>query len=958
MACLDDKLAHGLAAGTLDEAASAEARRHIDTCDSCRDLVAAVATTADTAPAPEVIGRYEIIGVLGSGAMGVVYEAKDPQLERRVAIKLLRGDAHRDRLLREARAAAQISHPNVIAVFDAGIADDEVFMAMELIRGRTLRQWLADKQRTWREIVDVCVKAGRGLAAIHRAGLVHRDVKPDNILVADDGRIVVTDLGLVRAEAGDSPIDGNAPIDLTQTGTLLGTPAYAAPEQLEGPRDIDARSDQFGYCVSAYEALAGARPFDGATLSGLRDAIDRGPAALDRADVPARIKTAIARGLAAEPAKRWPSMDDLVDELADVLAPKRRTAWIAVGALGLALASGVTFYVAARARVPGPSCTLGASTIAADWNPQVRAALERAFSASRVPYATSNWTAAAKLLDGYAAQWASAYDEACTATHVKKMQSAVTLDLRNQCLERRRVELRALLDVLRTPEATQVDQVSSAIGSLTPPSACGDAALLAATEPVPDDPAIRAKVSEARAGLARVDALAASGSYKEAAELGKTLSASAASIGYAPLVAEIDGTRGRILIDLNQWDEAKAALDNAQLAAERGRHHYERGNIVLALVYLAMQRNDPAGALVELQKADAIVTGLGGATANRARIADYRSQALAALGKIDEAKAAAETAVALYEEGEGKDTISLSSPLTQLAFVAYQKGDLVTSVKLLERVLQIQLLVFGPDHPRLGNAHTNLAFNLSAADRLDEAQQHAEAAQKIYSASFGDASEPYAEASRALVGILQRRGKLAEAEKLAREVVAKLKEPTPTVRYANALDDLGAAVMAQKRVDEALTLRQDALALREKLLPPGHPSLVSSQIDVADVLADLGRCKEALAIYEAAQKHTDGPEVPPYLAIAARLGRGRCLVETRRQAAAIAPLREALARNEHPDVDDDRKLRAMTNFVLAQALWPADKAGARAAAKAAQAEAGEIHADDLVAALATWVASH
>ncbi|NVB78608.1 MAG: serine/threonine protein kinase, partial [Kofleriaceae bacterium] len=479
MACLDDKVAHGLAMGTLDAETSAAARQHIDTCDSCRDLVAAVATEA--APAPEAIGRYQIESVLGSGAMGVVYEAKDPQLERRVAIKLLRGDAHRDRLLREARAAAQISHPNVIAVFDAGIADGEVFMAMELIRGRTLRQWLADKERTWREIASVCVKAGRGLAAIHRAGLVHRDVKPDNILVADDGRIVVTDLGLVRAEAGGSPIDGNAPIDLTQTGALLGTPAYAAPEQLDGPRDIDARSDQFGYCISVYEALAGARPFDGATLSGLRESIDRGPATLARADVPARIKTALARGLAADPAKRWASMDDLVDELDDVLAPKRRTAWLAVGAAALAVASGVALYAVARSRVPGPSCNLGASTIAADWNPDVRASLGNAFAASKVTYAKSSWDAAAKLLDDYASQWARAYDEACAATNVRKMQSAATLELRNQCLERRRVELRALLDVLRAPDATQVDQVSNAIGSLTPPSACGDSELLAAT---------------------------------------------------------------------------------------------------------------------------------------------------------------------------------------------------------------------------------------------------------------------------------------------------------------------------------------------------------------------------------------------------------------------------------------------------------------------------------------------
>jgi eukaryotic-like serine/threonine-protein kinase len=357
------------------------------------------------------------------------------------------------------------------------------------------------------------------------------------------------------------------------------------------------------------------------------------------------------------------------------------------------------------------------------------------------------------------------------------------------------------------------------------------------------------------------------------------------------------------------------------LAAERGREHLIRGQAYLGLAFIAMQKGDNAGALVELDRADAVIAGLGGAATNRARVEDYRGNALAGLDRLDEANAALARAIALYEQAEGRDSISLANPLTFQAYVAFQRDDHATAVKLLERALAIQLRALGPDHPRIAIAHTNLAFNLSAADRLDEAQQHAEAARTIFAHSLGEDSELYAEASRSLAGILERRGEHAKSEAIAREVVAKLGATTgkTSVRYANAIDDLAQAVTSQHRLDEALALRRETLAVREQALAPGHPSTVASLVELGDALAELGRCAEALPNYERAQTAADGPDMPPYLPIAARLGRGHCLVALGRRAAAVPLLRDALARNPDPKTDDDRKLAAQARAELERA---------------------------------------
>jgi serine/threonine-protein kinase len=358
--CVDDETIAELIEGHLDVSRGHEVTLHLDSCEGCRGVLAAAVRSLD--PVKDTVGRYIILDCIGAGAMGIVYTAQDPDLGRKVALKLLRldpavassNDAH-TRLLREAQAMAQLSHPNVITIYDVGTRGDEVFLAMELVDGGTLTDWMRVPDRSWRDVLVVFRKAGEGLAAAHRAGLVHRDFKPDNVLVGKDGGVRVTDFGLARFAAVDAPasqpaLDG-APAALatsmTGAGTLVGTPAYMAPEQLSG-QPADARSDLFGFCVALFEALHGERPFAGSSLVELKAAIERGdvrrPQTARARRIPAWLLRIVESGLRASPGKRPASMQTLLDALDAGLSRTRfvrgatAAALVGTGCVALALA--------------------------------------------------------------------------------------------------------------------------------------------------------------------------------------------------------------------------------------------------------------------------------------------------------------------------------------------------------------------------------------------------------------------------------------------------------------------------------------------------------------------------------------------------------------------------------------------------------------------------------------------
>jgi hypothetical protein len=517
---LPDEVA-ALLEGRLDASALHRVDVHVDRCQACRELVSAVTRAAhacedslhhvdpaDPSPlslAPTLphlrdddrqlavgarVGRYVVDERLGAGAMGVVYAAYDPELDRKVALKVLHGAAAADaghgaapldeRLLREAQVMAQLAHPNVVTVHDVGRVGARVFLAMELVDGETLRQWLRARRRPLAEVLAAFVAAGRGLAAAHRAGLVHRDFKPENVLVGRDGRVRVTDFGLAHAVSDPIATTKVRPHALnaadawrTVTRELAGTPYYMAPEQYRREA-VDARTDQFSFCVALYAALTGEHPLGPDPVGSLAEAASGGRIVSVRArsDVmPHWLRRVLARGLALSPSRRFPSMDSLLDELARTPSARRVRRAAAYAALSALALGGTLGYRAVAARV---SCQGAEARLAGIWDAERAQAVAHAFLATAKPNARVMVAQVSRLLTDYAQRWVSMRTEACYAARIRGLQSEPMLDLRTQCLDARLLELEDLTGRLTRADADMVDHGAGLVQALGTLGICAD----------------------------------------------------------------------------------------------------------------------------------------------------------------------------------------------------------------------------------------------------------------------------------------------------------------------------------------------------------------------------------------------------------------------------------------------------------------------------------------------------
>jgi tetratricopeptide (TPR) repeat protein len=719
------------------------------------------------------IGRYVVLGLLGRGGMGEVYAAYDPELDRKIAVKLLRArggastaDA-RTRLLREAQAIARLSHPNVVVVYDVGTFQDSVFIAMEFVEGHTLGYWLQEKTRPWREVLDVFQAAGRGLVAAHTAGLVHRDFKPENVMITKAGQVRVMDFGLARETGDDQPspsqqqsLDGaaraaalavTAPPDadpdetmklavsdtdapgpagsggylrlkLTQTGAMLGTPAYMAPEQFAGTGG-DARSDQFAFSVALYEGLYGHRPFAGDNVVAVMANVVAGTITEPPGDsrVPAWIRKILLRGLAVKPADRFPTMVEMLAALAHDPATRRRR--IASATVALAAVAAIVVGTHRLSAGQRALCAGATARAAVAWSPERRQAVEVAFAATGHKRAAQVFASTAALVDQYVGRWTRMYGEACEATQIRGEQSADVLDLRMECLGERLSNLRAVTTVLATADPGLVDNAISAVSTLPTIDRCGDVASLREVIRPPDDPAKRAEVTRLREEVAKVRALAGAGRCEQAIRIGGPIREAATQLGYQPLAAEIAYALGRLFDTCLDTKDAVADLEDAVIAAEASRHDEiaVEASACLAVAY-ADRMHDVRMGRHWIRHGEAILARFRGRPEMEARVAASRGVVLNAEGRFEEAVREERHAIAVQETQLGPASLDVGMSANNTALFLHNLGRDDEAEAEIRRALAIFANVYGEDSGRVAIGALNEGEILTSLRRFEPAR--------------------------------------------------------------------------------------------------------------------------------------------------------------------------------------------------------------------------------------------
>jgi tetratricopeptide (TPR) repeat protein/predicted Ser/Thr protein kinase len=817
---------------------------------------------SDEARRGALIDRYVVIDLAGAGAMGVVLAAYDPELDRKVAVKLLKfaDETARTRLQREAQALAKLQHHNVVTVYDVGTHDGQLFMAMEFVEGKTLGRWMAElgHPQPWREVVRVFGEAGEGLAAAHEAGLVHRDFKPENVMMSADGRVRVMDFGLARtsnfdaaeltAEPASSSLSSSTSAltrTLTQTGALMGTPAYMSVEQFEG-KPATALSDQFSFCVALYQGLYGERPFSGATLGMLFEGIGQGriKAAPRGSAVPPWLRKVVVRGLAAVPEQRWPSMRALLDALADDPADRRRR-WLAVtltvGLIGVAV-WGVTHAIGATSVCRGADRKLQGV-----WDDDRRAAVETAMLATNLSYAPGTWERVELRLDGYAEAWAAARTEACEATQ-RGEQSEQLLDLRMACLDRHLTYLHATVEQLGQADVTTVESAVAAVARLPQISECANVEALTeeSTSPTPEVAALEQR-------LIAAEALENLGKIEDALKLVETVVQEANNLEDPRVRVHASQALGRLQQFAGNYEAAATTLEQTYRAAIMTGMLDEAATAARRLIVvlggargLARPRDGRAWALHA-----EVLTKAAGSEEDYAQYEIDIGELDTMDGEYASARTHYERALAIYE-GLPNGQYGVIGATTRLANAEIYVGDLAAARRHYERSLAILEQTFDPTHPDIGRMHLSLGDTALQEKRYPEARDSLQAALTIFEQALGP--------GHPLVGYTMGSLGYVESWEENHGVARKHLERAIALLEASVGVDHYYYVEAQSKMGSVLHLAGDyadakehyerARAGMERTMGPDHPS-------VGYVLLNLAEVAVAQKEYELARTHAE-----------------------------------------------------------------------------------------------------
>ncbi|MEM9458029.1 MAG: serine/threonine-protein kinase, partial [Myxococcota bacterium] len=728
---------------------------------------------------PRSIGRYLVIEPLGSGGMGIVYEAFDPTLDRPVAIKVLRHRLHSsqsERLVREARALARLSHPNVVQVYEADHLEDQSFVVMQLVRGQTLRQWQADSPATdWRARVEAYLQAGAGLAAAHEQGLVHRDFKPSNAMIDDEGHVRVLDFGIARAlvdattttsngsdpsrpdnadsnnarpnnsesdnaesdnaesdnarpddsESDDSLRKGAATPRLTETGCVIGTLAYMSLEQMQG-KLVDDQSDQFSFCVALYEAIYGTRPFAGKTIEVLEQALEQGPAPAPPAGstAPAALHSILVRGLAPRPEDRWPSMEALLDRLDRLVHPPARRLWSTRAttlAVGMLLTGGALAY----GTNSGPLCTGAPAALEGIWDDSRKESIQPAWADA--PPTVGAWIET--HLDQYAHAWIQAHRSNCEATRITTEQSEEVMDLRMACLDDRRRHLAAAVATLSRAsleaEPPGVYRLMDVVDGLPPLSTCNTVDQLRRQQeriPPPDDPATAAEVQTLREHLAKLEYELKIGRREAVLTQLPPIMERARALGYPPLVAEATWVRGRAYKINAQYERAEQDLAEAYTLAVEHGHLEVATNAAMRLADLVgVSRGRYDEGAVWAREAVSMATWFGQTRAqvdSMVSLGSIRSEQ----GQGEQAQSWLGQAIELGETSLGPDHPSVARARERMGTFLGRQGRYAEAEREFRRALEIRQRHYGQEHVGVANNLSSIGVSLTGQGRNADAE--------------------------------------------------------------------------------------------------------------------------------------------------------------------------------------------------------------------------------------------
>lgn len=881
---LPEEQLYGLTLGQLSGAEEAAALSHLATCAECRSrhqrlssigFGHTVSRTPPGAPMrdtrPErpgshlaldrgaTLGRYVVLEKLGAGGMGDVFAAYDPHLDRKVAVKLLRAgslsvEEGKARLLREGQAMARLQHPNVIAVHDVGTLEDRVFIAMEFVDGETVSEWIRG-ERSWRDVVELFRQAGAGLAAAHRAGLVHRDFKPENILVGSDGRPRVLDFGLARqstltppagAQVGDV-LEGSdeTPLNqpLTRDGAIMGTPGYMAPEQLAG-LPTDARSDQYSFCVALYEALYGKRPFAGETLRLHAQEMASGQVLPPPAhtQVPSWVHQVLLQGLAAQPSERWADMDALLRALKP--RDRRPRGRLFLAGLVVFAAAGIGYGLWTRQRLM--VCGGQEARLAGVWDSATRSRLKAAFVATGQPLANEAWTSVEKTLDGWALDWINAGREACEATMLRKVDSPELMELKLACLEDRRQRLESTVTLFAQADRDVVVNAASAAKQLDSPRSCTSRRRRA-----PKDEADRRTEQALRGYLSAGQALFDSGKYTQAAE---ALAPGLRMDAPPRVLAEAWLLMGRIQ---TKRHDARAARQAHLAAGEQALKGGDEASIAVALSRLYANEGYDEGELdAELlgRLAQAAAARVPGEWEVQVELASNSAYVEIAKGRFAAARADLERALALEKEHLPTEHPDIASTLNNIGFVLTPLGQFDEAIKAYQQSLAIHEAVEGPRHPNTATSAHNLAVTYRELGRLEDARALFERAVSARRESLGPTHPDTLSSELSLAKACVSLGDFEFAAELLGEVKA-------SYHQGASLRDRWALASAELELDLAGGYWKEALAqsatlaeLAQKLQPGDSPLVGAVALSRGRALTGLGNWADARRALAEAQR--------------------------------------------------------------------------------------------------------